>query len=53
MTPSPKMAQAVLEKVQRLSQRFGTKIAIENGVGVIHVTEDQGKTGGSTTTAEK
>jgi hypothetical protein len=29
MMPSPEMAKRVLEKVQRLSQPFGTKIAIE------------------------
>jgi len=37
LMPSPEMAKRVLEKVQRLSQPFGTKIAIENGVGVIRV----------------
>ena len=35
---SPEMARRVLEKVQTLSKPFGTTIAIENGVGVIHVT---------------
>jgi poly-gamma-glutamate synthesis protein (capsule biosynthesis protein) len=34
---SPEMARRVLEKVQTLSKPFGTKIAIENGVGVIRV----------------
>ena len=38
MTPSPDMAERVLEKIQRLSKPFGTKIVIENGVGVIHVS---------------
>ncbi len=38
MTPSPQMAQQVLEKLQRLSRPFGTNIAIENGVGVIRIT---------------
>jgi poly-gamma-glutamate synthesis protein (capsule biosynthesis protein) len=41
MTPSLEMAQRVLEKIQRLSSRFGTRIAIENGVGVIRVSADQ------------
>lgn len=35
MSPSPQMAQQVLEKMQRISKPFGTKIDIENGVGVI------------------
>ncbi len=34
---SPEMARRVLEKVQTLSKPFGTRIAIENGVGVIRV----------------
>ena len=41
MTPSPQMAQRVLEKLQRLSKPFGTKIDIENGVGVIRISEQQ------------
>jgi poly-gamma-glutamate synthesis protein (capsule biosynthesis protein) len=44
MTPSPQMAQKVLEKLQRLSKPFGTKIAIENGVGIIRIP-DQGSKG--------
>ena len=39
MTPSPAMAQRVLEKLQRISKPFGTKIDIENGVGVIRVAQ--------------
>jgi poly-gamma-glutamate synthesis protein (capsule biosynthesis protein) len=35
MTPSPEMARRVLEKLQKLSAPYGTKIAIENGTGVI------------------
>ena len=31
------MARRVLEKVQALSKPFGTRIAIENGIGVIRV----------------
>jgi poly-gamma-glutamate capsule biosynthesis protein CapA/YwtB (metallophosphatase superfamily) len=38
-TPRPEIAQSILTKVQRLSQPFGTKIAIENGVGVIRVAQ--------------
>jgi poly-gamma-glutamate capsule biosynthesis protein CapA/YwtB (metallophosphatase superfamily) len=37
-TPRPEVARRILEKVQQLSQPFGTKIDIENGVGVIRVT---------------
>jgi poly-gamma-glutamate synthesis protein (capsule biosynthesis protein) len=35
--PSPAHAQRILEKVQGLSKRFGTTLAIEQGVGVIRV----------------
>src|SRR5712691_10941762 len=38
MTPSPDMARRVIEKVQKLSQPYGTKIGLENGVGVIRLT---------------
>ena len=34
---SPEVARRVLEKMQKLSKPFGTRIAIENGVGVIRV----------------
>jgi poly-gamma-glutamate synthesis protein (capsule biosynthesis protein) len=37
MVPSPEMAMKVLEKLQKLSAPYGTKIVIENGVGVIRV----------------
>jgi poly-gamma-glutamate capsule biosynthesis protein CapA/YwtB (metallophosphatase superfamily) len=37
-TPTPEISRRILEKVQGLSKRFGTTIAIENGVGVIRVT---------------
>jgi poly-gamma-glutamate capsule biosynthesis protein CapA/YwtB (metallophosphatase superfamily) len=43
MTPSPVMAERVLEKIQRLSRPFGTKIVIENGVGVIRVSGEQSR----------
>ena len=43
MTPSPEMAERVLEKIQRLSKPFGTKIVIENGVGVIRVSGEQSR----------
>jgi hypothetical protein len=35
----PEMAQRILERVARLSEPFGTRIEIENGVGVIRVAE--------------
>ena len=36
-TPSPQLANRILADVQKYSEPFGTKIAIENGVGVIRV----------------
>ena len=48
MMPSPEMAKRVLEKVQRLSQPFGTKIAIEKGVGVIRVPHQESEAPGAT-----
>jgi poly-gamma-glutamate synthesis protein (capsule biosynthesis protein) len=35
MTPSADMARHVLEEVQKISAPYGTKIVIENGVGII------------------
>ncbi|KIY01261.1 uncharacterized protein Z520_02813 [Fonsecaea multimorphosa CBS 102226] len=35
--PSPEMAQSILEQVVEYSKPFGTKISIENGVGVIRI----------------
>lgn len=40
MTPSPELARKILTDVQAYSERFGTKISIENGVGVIKVPAD-------------
>ena len=37
MTPSPELANRILSDIQKFSEPFGTKIAIENGVGVIRV----------------
>lgn len=37
MTPSPELAQRILQQIQTLSKPFGTKINIEAGVGVIRV----------------
>lgn len=36
-TPTLELAREILTDVQKYSERFGTKIAIENGVGVIRV----------------
>jgi len=36
-TPSPQLATRILQDVQRFSEPFGTKISIENGIGVIRV----------------
>ena len=40
MTPSPEVANRVLSELQRNSEPFGTKIALENGVGVIRVPRE-------------
>ena len=32
---TPEVARTILERLQRLSQPFGTRIAVEQGVGVI------------------
>jgi len=40
MVPSPDVAQHILEKVQRVSARFGTTIAIEGNVGIIRVANE-------------
>jgi poly-gamma-glutamate synthesis protein (capsule biosynthesis protein) len=39
MTPSPEEAQRILKFVQELSKPFGTKISIEDNVGVIRVSQ--------------
>jgi hypothetical protein len=40
MTPSVETANRALADLQRASEAFGTRIAIENGVGVIRVPPD-------------
>src|SRR5262249_46137913 len=37
MTAPPEIAQRILQRLQKLSQRFGTTIAVEGNVGVIRV----------------
>jgi hypothetical protein len=37
MTPSPELANRILGDIQRFSEPFGTRISIENGVGVIRI----------------
>ena len=37
LTPSPQKARAMLEKIQKYSEPFGTKISIENNIGIIRV----------------
>jgi poly-gamma-glutamate synthesis protein (capsule biosynthesis protein) len=37
MTAPPPIAQRILQRLQKLSEPFGTKIAVEGNVGVIHV----------------
>jgi poly-gamma-glutamate synthesis protein (capsule biosynthesis protein) len=46
MTPTPEVAQEILERVQRLSKPFGTNMTIENGVGVIRLASPQTSTAG-------
>jgi hypothetical protein len=36
-TPSPEMARSILERIQKYSEPFGTKISIENNIGIIRV----------------
>jgi len=36
-TPTPELAKEILTEVQKFSEPFGTKIAIENSIGVIRV----------------
>ena len=36
-TPTPERARAILAEIQKYSEPFGTKIAIENNIGVIRV----------------
>ncbi|GJF03492.1 CapA family protein [Pseudonocardia sp. D17] len=36
-TPSPELATAILTRLQRLSEPFGTKITVDGGVGRIHL----------------
>jgi hypothetical protein len=40
MTPSVEMANRALADLQRASEAFGTRIAVENGVGVIRVPRE-------------
>jgi poly-gamma-glutamate synthesis protein (capsule biosynthesis protein) len=37
MTAPPPIAQQILQRLQKLSDPFGTKIAIEGNVGVVRV----------------
>jgi len=37
LTPSPGEAQRILKELQEYSRPFGTKISIEDNVGVIHI----------------
>jgi len=37
LTPTPEKARAILERLQKYSEPFGTKISIENNIGIIRV----------------
>jgi len=39
--PSPETAQRILQTLQKLSEPYGTKITIENNLGIIRVAEGQ------------
>lgn len=39
-TPSPTVARQILERLQRLSAPFGTKISIEGNIGIIRISAD-------------
>jgi poly-gamma-glutamate capsule biosynthesis protein CapA/YwtB (metallophosphatase superfamily) len=39
--PTPEIARQILEHVVEYSKPFGTKIVIENGVGIIHIPQVQ------------
>ena len=41
MTPSPAMARTILEQLQKFSEPYGTKIAIENNIGIIRVPPEE------------
>jgi len=36
-TPSPELARSILERIQEYSKPFGTKISIENNIGIIRI----------------
>ena len=36
-TPSPALARSILERIQKYSEPLGTKISIENNIGIIRV----------------
>jgi poly-gamma-glutamate capsule biosynthesis protein CapA/YwtB (metallophosphatase superfamily) len=40
MTPTPEIAQRILQEIQTKSKQFGTTISIDNNVGVIRVVPD-------------
>ncbi|GAA4860404.1 hypothetical protein GCM10023310_44610 [Paenibacillus vulneris] len=35
--PKPEVAERILKRMQRLSESFGTKISIENNLGIIRL----------------
>jgi poly-gamma-glutamate capsule biosynthesis protein CapA/YwtB (metallophosphatase superfamily) len=39
-TPTPDKARSILERIQKYSEPFGTKITIENNIGVIRVPSE-------------
>jgi len=45
LTPSPEEAQRILKEMQEFSKPFGTKISIEDNVGVIRIGADGQSTG--------
>jgi poly-gamma-glutamate synthesis protein (capsule biosynthesis protein) len=39
-TPTPERAKLILERLQKFSEPFGTKISIENNIGIIRVPRE-------------
>jgi len=37
LTPTPEKARSILDRIQKYSEPFGTKISIENNIGIIRV----------------
>ena len=45
LTPTPEKARSILERLQKYSEPFGTRISIENNIGIIRVPPGDGGCG--------